>query len=303
VQDSPIAANAYEVLGVAATASADDLRRAYRRRLRQTHPDTGGVAREFTAVQLAWEKVGTPAARAIYDSGRSIPSVTFEAQPARPRRDTRPTARSYGHPGGHRRERYLTLIREWAGRGASIDNPYDPALVRSAPRDIRHILADALAEEASARELGQLGIAFTLWHDVATTGGAENKIDHIVLGPTGLFALLSEDWGGPVKVRKGELVGDVLGPGEHPFAALASRARSVARAARIRFDALVIVVPDEDTDAGLTLAGRLRGVPTALVARSRLPELMRDGLPGTPAVGGSELFEIRTRLQAVVRFV
>ena len=303
MQDSPISANAYEVLGVAPTASHDDLRRAYRRRLRQTHPDTGGIAREFTAVQLAWEKVGTPAARALYDSGRSTPSVTFEAQPARPRRDTRPTARSYGHPGGWRRERYLTLIREWAGRGATIDNPYDPALVRSAPRDIRHILADALAEEASARELGQLGIAFTLWHDVATTGGPEHKIDHIVLGPTGLFALLSEDWGGPVRVRKGELIGDVIGPGEHPFAALATRARYVARAAHLRFDALIVVVPDEDTDAGLTLAGRLRGVPTALVARSRLPELMRDGLPGSPAVGGSELFEIRSRLQAAVRFV
>jgi curved DNA-binding protein CbpA len=303
VQDSPIAANAYEVLGVAATASHDDLRRAYRRRLRQTHPDTGGIAREFTAVQLAWEKVGTPAARALYDNGRSTPSVTFEAQPARPRRDTRPTARSYGHPGGWRRERYLTLIREWAGRGAPLDNPYDPALVRSAPRDIRHILADAMAEEASARELSQLGIAFTLWHDVATSGGAENKIDHIVLGPTGLFALLSEDWGAPVKVRKGELVGNVLSPGEHPFAALASRARHIARAAHLRFDALIIVVPDEDTDAGLTLPGRLRGTPTALVARSRLPELMRDGLPGTPTVGGSELFEVRSRLQAAVRFV
>ena len=303
MQDSPISANAYEVLGVAATASQDDLRRAYRRRLRQTHPDTGGLAREFTAVQLAWEKIGTPAARALYDSGRSTPSVTFEAQPARPRRDTRPTARSYGHPGGWRRERYLTLIREWAGRGATIDNPYDPALVRSAPRDIRHILADALAEEASARELGHLGIAFTLWHDVATVGGPENKIDHIVLGPTGLFALLSEDWGGPVRVRKGELIGDVLGAGEHPLAALATRSRVIARAARLRFDALVIVVPDEDTDAGLTLAGRLRGVPTALVARSRLPELMRDGLPGSPAVGGSDLFEIRSRLQAAVRFV
>ena len=303
MQDSPVAANAYEVLGVAATASDDDLRRAYRRRLRQTHPDTGGVAREFTAVQLAWEKVGTPAARALYDSGRSTPSVTFEAQPARPRRDTRPTARSYGHPGGWRRERYLTLIREWAGRGPSLDNPYDPALVRSAPRDIRHILADALAEEASARELSQLGIAFTLWHDVATSGGAEDKIDHIVLGPTGLFALLSEDWGGPVRVRKGELIGDVLGPGEHPFAALSTRARYVARAVRVRFDALIIVVPDEATDAGLTLAGRLRGMPTALVARSRLPELMRDGLPGAPAVGGSELFDIRSRLQAALRFV
>jgi hypothetical protein len=104
-------------------------------------------------------------------------------------------------------------------------------------------------------------------------------------------------------VRKGEIVGESLVHGEHPFAALASRARFISRAARVRFDAVIIIVPDDDTDAGLTLAGRIRGVPTALVARSRLPELMRDGLPGSPPVGGSELFEIRSRLQAVVRFV
>jgi len=37
-------------------------------------------------------------------------------------------------------------VREWAGRGVTLDDPYDPVLVRSAPRDIRHVLADALAE-------------------------------------------------------------------------------------------------------------------------------------------------------------
>jgi hypothetical protein len=300
-----MAATPYEVLGVAASASDDQLRRAYRRRLRETHPDTGGRAAEFMAVQLAWERVGTSASRAQYDAGRSrsIIHETFEAGAPAPRRDTRPGARSHGHPGGWRRERYLATIREWVGRGVDLPNPYDPAIVRSAPREIRHVLADAIAEESTATGLTPLGIAFTLWHDVASSNNPEEKIDHIVLGPTGLYAILSEDWGGEVRVRKGELVGPTLGAGERPFASLAAHARSVSRAARVRFDALVIVVPDAGTDAGLTLAGRIRSVPTALVARSRLQELMRDGLPGTPAVGGSELFEIRTRLLAAVRFV
>jgi curved DNA-binding protein CbpA len=304
MSDSPLSASPYEVLQVAASASEPELRRAYRARLRETHPDTGGRAAEFTAVQLAWEKVGTASARAAYDGGRSSTATheTFEAHTARPPRDSRPTARAYGHPGGWRRERYLGLIREWAGRGTVLANPYDPSIVRSAPRDIRHILADALAEEATARELAQLGIAFTIWHDVATSGGPEEKIDHIVLGPTGLFSLLSEDWGGSVRVRKGELIGDALA-GEHPMHSLSGRTRQVARAARVRFDAIIIIVPDADADAGLTLVGRIRGVPAALVQRSRLPELMREGLPGTPPVGGSELFEIRTRLQSTVRFV
>jgi hypothetical protein len=305
MSDSPLSASPYEVLGVAASATEDELRRAYRRRLRETHPDTGGRAAEFTAVQLAWEQIGTVSARQAYDGGHGTTEThtTFEAQTARPRRDTRPSARSYGHPGGWRRERYLALIREWVGRGPEIPNPYDPLLVRRAPREIRHVLADALAEEETARSLAALGIAFTVWHDVATPGGPDEKIDHVVLGPSGLFALLSEDWCGPVKVKKGELIGEAIPAGEHPLHSLASRARSVSRAARVRFDAVVIVVPDEATDAGLTLIGRMRGVPTALVQSSRLAELMRNGLPGTPAIGGGELFEIRTRLQSTIRFV
>jgi curved DNA-binding protein CbpA len=60
--------DAYEVLGVASTATEDELRRAYRRALRRTHPDTGGEAVEFHAVQAAWEVLGTPEDRARYDS-------------------------------------------------------------------------------------------------------------------------------------------------------------------------------------------------------------------------------------------
>lgn len=315
---SPLTPSPYEVLGAAPTASAHELRRAYRRMLRETHPDTGGSEKQFHAVQHAWELVGTPAARAVFDRGRPAPasSASWVTPPQRKRTDSRPLARAYGHPGGWRREHYLTLMREWAGRGTEIADPYDPALVRSAPRDIRHLLADALAEESTAGSLSTLGIGFTLWHDVATDaarggphyqGGTSlvstAKLDHIVLGPSGLFALLSEDWGGPLRVRNGDLFGEVLAPGERPMHGLSLRARSVARAARVRFTALVIVVPDDATEESLILLGKLRGLPSAVVHRSRLPDLMRNGLPASRPVGGTELFEVRTRLQATVRFV
>ncbi len=77
---------------------------------------------------------------------------------ALPSRGHPPRARSHGQPGGWRRERYLDLIREWVGRGVDIADPYDPALVRSAPPEIRHILADALAEEETARLVSELGM-------------------------------------------------------------------------------------------------------------------------------------------------
>ncbi|HWT33563.1 MAG TPA: DnaJ domain-containing protein, partial [Microbacterium sp.] len=73
--DSPLSASAYEVLRVESTATEDELRRAYRLRLRQTHPDTGGDAAQFVQVQRAWELVGTAEARAAYDRGRSAAAV------------------------------------------------------------------------------------------------------------------------------------------------------------------------------------------------------------------------------------
>ncbi|MEQ1738114.1 MAG: J domain-containing protein, partial [Rhodoglobus sp.] len=181
--ESPRNRSPYEVLGVAASASQAELRKAFRKAMRDTHPDTGGDPSRFTAVQVAWERVGDPTARAAYDAGRGARGEhdTFAAQPARPRKDSRPKSRSYGHPGGWRREKFLAQMREWVGRGVTVDDPYDPALVRSAPAEIRHTLADALAEEATAGTLGMLGIGFTVWHDVST-GDPEQKLDHILLG-------------------------------------------------------------------------------------------------------------------------
>ncbi|WP_375406978.1 DnaJ domain-containing protein [uncultured Amnibacterium sp.] len=302
--DSPMSASPYEVLGVLASASDDELRRAYRRLLRETHPDVGGDPQRFIAVQAAWERIGSPDARADYDRGRTPRQEPTSWAPSsgpgtRPT-STRPAARTFGHPGGRRRERYLDLLREWVGLGESIPDPYDPVLVRRAPREIRHLLADALAEEETARRLATLGIGYTVWHDVAA-GGADEKIDHVVLGPTGLFAIQSEDFGAPIAVRRGELVGDALA-GERPIHELAARARTVARSARVRFTGLLLVLPDAHLDEPAESLGSSRGAEQVVLRASVLLTALRDGLPDARAVGGNEIFEVRTRLQAAIRF-
>jgi hypothetical protein len=307
--DSPISATPYEVLGVSATATQDELRRAYRKLARETHPDTGGNASRFVAVQLAWERIGTPEDRAAYDRGRPASSgrdddepTSWAAQATRSNaHDTRPPARSYGHPGGWRRERYLGLMREWVGVGVPLPDPYDPTLVRSAPREIRHLLADALAEEATARTLSALGIGFTVWHDVST-GYPDEKIDHVVLGSTGLYAILSEDYGAPVRVRGGELIGEALA-GERPMNDLGHRVKALSRSLRLKFTGLVIVLPDDDLGEPAIELGRIRGATTAVARHSYLPALLREGLPGSALSGGNELFDVRTRLQSGIRFV
>jgi len=82
--DSPASPTPYEVLGVPASADQNELRRAYRRLLRETHPDTGGSADRFHAVQAAWERIGDPAARAQYDRGRATGSAEPEHAPFAP---------------------------------------------------------------------------------------------------------------------------------------------------------------------------------------------------------------------------
>lgn len=305
--DSPLSASAYEVLMVEPEADDETLRKAYRLRLRQTHPDTGGDAALFIQVQRAWELVGTPEARAAYDRGHGFgeaPAPEWSVwRPPAARTDTRPRARAYGHPGGWRRERYLTLIREWAGRGVTLEDPYDPALVRSAPHHLRRLLADALAEEATARIVADLGMGYTVWHDVAAAGrGADPdaKIDHIVLGPSGLYGVLSEDFGGPVRVRRGEFVGDGV-PGA-PIAELLGSMRGISRAAGVRFSGAIVVLPDEDVLEPIAELGKVRGVRTAVVSRSALATVLRRGITGARDMGGNEVFDVRTRLQQTVRF-
>jgi len=164
------------------------------------------------------------------------------------------------------------------------------------------MLADALAEEATARIVGELGMGYTVWHDVAADPrDPELKVDHIVLGPSGLYALLSEDFGGPVRLRRGELIGD--GVTGSPIADVVAGARAIARAARVKFSGVIVVLPDDDVATAIDEIGKVCGLPVAVVARSALATVLRRGITGARDIGGNELFDIRTRLQQVVRFV
>lgn len=48
----------YRELGVEKDASADDIKRAYRKRARETHPDHGGNAEAFARVSTAMTVLG-----------------------------------------------------------------------------------------------------------------------------------------------------------------------------------------------------------------------------------------------------
>jgi hypothetical protein len=131
-------ADAYAVLGVEPSATQDEIRRAYRRGARAAHPDMGGSAERFQAVRDAFDAVGDPESRARYErglreapraeepAGRAHPAspasnpsgsawdpAARRGRPGAPRERPAARTRSFGHPGGFARLRYLALVREW----------------------------------------------------------------------------------------------------------------------------------------------------------------------------------------------
>ena len=58
----------YATLGVPRTASADEIKRAFRKLASQHHPDKGGDTAKFQAIQAAYDTLGDAAKRAAYDN-------------------------------------------------------------------------------------------------------------------------------------------------------------------------------------------------------------------------------------------
>lgn len=73
--------NHYAVLGVNANASAEEIKSAYREKVKTMHPDKGGNGHEFHALQQSYEVLRDQQKRFEYDATRHGPRNVFRSQP------------------------------------------------------------------------------------------------------------------------------------------------------------------------------------------------------------------------------
>jgi curved DNA-binding protein CbpA len=149
----------YAILGVARGATDTAIHAGYRAAVRHTHPDAGGSAAEFEAVQEAYELLRDPRRRRAWDAGHPGPRASAAAGGASrtsPNARTAPDARAAQRAMDDllaESQRLEDEARDLAGRtrrrrpGSAGDDEEQPedsmsAVLRDAGRQLSTVAAD-----------------------------------------------------------------------------------------------------------------------------------------------------------------
>jgi DnaJ domain len=146
----------YDVLGVPPTASAEDIRAAYRSAARALHPDAGGSAAGMRRLNDAWHVLRDPGRRALYDRNLAGQAGAAAGSAGRAGPGDRPAGTGRDGGAGDQARRPgdpPDRSEEWAGVAEDLldDTPYGPT---AAPDGWWAILPPATAMLALVLLLG-----------------------------------------------------------------------------------------------------------------------------------------------------
>lgn len=83
-------------------------------------------------------------------------------------------------------------------------------------RRLGHFLKGAIGEEWVAHELSFLGSEYTVFNGLRFGGGKQN-LDHVIVGPAGIFVVETKNWKGSVEFREGKLFAGGKEPSRPPL--------------------------------------------------------------------------------------
>jgi hypothetical protein len=98
----PEANSLYRALGVAPSATAAEIKQAYRHKAKSAHPDAGGSVAAMAHINEAYQILSDPGARRAYDQAETPAPVQAEAHHPEPH--TRPAAQDQASAAAHRAE-------------------------------------------------------------------------------------------------------------------------------------------------------------------------------------------------------
>lgn len=118
----------YLTLGIAASASDNEVRSAYRRRALVTHPDKGGTPESFRAVVQAFETLVDTQKRAAYDKARA------ERLEVKGRKKPRPSQPGQPGPGDPDQPQPHEQSRTGAGDAATENSNHERLFAKAGRR-------------------------------------------------------------------------------------------------------------------------------------------------------------------------
>lgn len=135
--------------------------------------------------------------------------------------------------------------------------------VRVSRSRLAAFIKGARGEEAAARVLGLLPETYDVFHGLAAgTGGAAADVDHVVVGPHGVFAVETKNWAGRIDIADGQVMYNGRRPDRPPVEQVGRAADALRAALRAEVGEAVPVQPILCfvDDGSVTHAGGVSGV-------------------------------------------